>query len=231
MIFRINIYLLIHIERVSASHHYVEFFLCAADLTGFVWQKQPEASSSWSSLWFISSSRPATAADIFSAPWPSLDKLWFQACDFQVPTVFNASACRDTDTPRRSALMCYLEQVQWISAFNFQQAGECAGTVFKLHFRWWTSFRKGDSLKRNSGAAASCLHLRLSPTSSGLKVLTSRCTQLSLKRTAAFEVFKDPLSAVIHDFLSVCIQTLSSLVTNHVVHYWKRLFSCKKKLF
>ncbi len=42
--------------------------------------------------------KPAFGADTLSASWPSLDKHWFQACDFQVPTVFGVDACGDTNT-------------------------------------------------------------------------------------------------------------------------------------
>lgn len=41
---------------------------------------------------------------IYSAPWPSLDKHWFQGCDFQVPTVFGLDACGDTNTSRSAEL-------------------------------------------------------------------------------------------------------------------------------
>lgn len=48
-------------------------------------------------LWFIYSGEFVFGADLLSAPWPWLDKRWFQGCDFQVPTVFCDDACGDTN--------------------------------------------------------------------------------------------------------------------------------------
>lgn len=55
-------------------------------------------------LWFIYSSKTAFGAETLFAPWPSLDKHWFQGCDFQVPSVFGVDACGDTNTTHRAGL-------------------------------------------------------------------------------------------------------------------------------